>query len=211
MTAQEIITAARRRYNAVGDSFYSDDELLEYVYQAELELSHKKVIKRTYTTTSASGTAEYAFPTNAFSIFRLEYDGDKLKPITFREKDALTLSVTSTTGKSAYYTQFGDAVTLVPTPDDALTITMYTYDEPAAVAITSTPDSPSIFHMDIVDYVLKNMVEKDNNLALADRLSVKWAAALEKAERWEANRKSADSFAAVQDEDTLDESVLGIV
>ena len=39
MTPTEIMTRARTRYNAVGDKFFSDAELLDGIYEASMELA----------------------------------------------------------------------------------------------------------------------------------------------------------------------------
>lgn len=51
MTPTQILTSARNKYNAVGDSFWSDDELLGILYDACVEMTDDAdMIERTYST-----------------------------------------------------------------------------------------------------------------------------------------------------------------
>ncbi len=215
MTPQQIMEAARRRYNAIGDTFWSDDEIYQSIYDGELQASIDApgIMERIYTTTTTAGTQEYAFPTNVLAVKRVTYNGQKLKKITMREDDSITGLNQDTTdqGTPTYYYEFDESIFLRPIPDDALTLKIWAYQEPDTVNATATLELPSVFHMSLVDYVLYQMAFKDSNHNAADRLEKKWEKAIMRMKAWVAKRKRTDSFAAVQDEESSIGSWLGHV
>ena len=69
MTPVELETYIRQRYNAVGDSFFSQLEIFNSMWQAQMELATESLcIKTTYTTTSVASQRAYDFPTNTISV-----------------------------------------------------------------------------------------------------------------------------------------------
>ena len=172
MLPLDIITAARDRYNATGDTYFVDLQLYNSVYQAELYLaSEAPGIIENYLSavTLTQGTRQYAYPSQARVIKRIEFVNlsgiaNKLEPITFREDDALTLvNVASTTmGTPQFYSIYNYQLYLRPIPDTTgTTMNIYSYNEPVVPTASSTLEIPSVFHMDLVDYVVFQMYLKD--------------------------------------------------
>lgn len=214
MTPAEIEEAARRKYNGVDDSFWSSEEIMGLIYEAQLQMARESInIENIYTATTAAGTQSYAMPTNAISIKRIEYDGQKLERITLREDDSITNLKSDITeqGTSTYYYEWSDAIYLRPIPDSAVTLKIYTYDEPAAVTLNSTLEVPTQFHRDLVNFVVMEMALKDQNLSVADRYSVKWEQSLLRAKRWSRRRKRGDEFQVVKNSDDTARTILGTV
>ncbi len=220
MTPAEILTYARARYNATGDTFFTDNELYYSIYQAELELSNEmNMVEAIYTTTTTAGTREYAFPTQTRVIKRVEFINlsniaNKLEPITFREDDALTLvNVASTTqGTPQFYSTFNFTIYLRPVPDtSACTIKVYSYNEPQVVVSTTVLDTPTPFHMDIVDYVVMQMYLKDKDPTMAQAYKALWDQAKMRCKRWVQKKKRGDAFTVVMNEDNLAVTLSGPV
>lgn len=214
MTPSEIETAARRQYNAVGDSAFAQAEIFDLIYQAQLELAMDvKVIHQTHSVTTTTGTQGYTFPTNTIAIKRVTYNGSKLHPISMREDDALTLNNSATTaqGSPQYYYQWGDQVYLRPIPDAAETLKFYTYDQPSVVTANTTLETPSRYHMGIVNYVVSEMFAKDLNLPMSRHYLEKWNQTKQQAKVFERKRQTGDSFKAVVDEESLPTTILGTV
>lgn len=215
MTPTEILTSARQRYNAIGDSFFGEDELLNYLYDACLEMNREaNLIERTYSTTSVASQQEYAYPGDTALIKRLTYAGKKLKPITMREDDSITGLNQSTvsTGTPQYYFIWNETISLRPIPSTAGdTIKIYAYNEPAALTISSVLEIPTQFHMDLAKYMVMEMAAKDKQFEHADRYERKWEKAVVSAKRWAKKKLRGDSFNVVQDEDMMVEGYLGIV
>ena len=214
MTPTQIEELSRNKYNAIGDSFFFQDEILGYMYEACLELArHAKMIERTYTTSTVASQQEYSYPTNTIAIKRITYDGKKLKPITFREDDAITGLNQSTTsaGTPQYYAIWNETIYLRPIPSSVATLKIFSYNEPSALTITSTLEIPTQFHMDIVNFIVSEMASKDLNYTAADRYLQKWERAKIEARKWQRIKNRGDSFSTVQDEDMMVEGYLGIV
>lgn len=214
MTPVQIAEAARRRYNATSDTFWSDDELYQLIYDAQLQIARECfLIERTYTSPTVSGTQEYDFPTNAMAIKRATWNGIKLKPITMREDDAVTglNQSTTATGTPQYYWTWNYTISLRPIPGSAQTLKLWTYNLPSAVSSTSTLETPAEFHMELVNYVVQCMAEKDSNFKASAFYAQKWAKAMSDLKKWAKQRKRTDGFATVQDENQLVESYLGTI
>jgi len=214
MTPTQIINAARNKYNAIGDSFYSDQELLDLLYEGCLDLTKKvpDIIEAIYSTTSVASQQEYDFPTNTIKIKRITYAGRKLKPITMREDDSITgLNQASTSeGTPQYYFVWNNTISLRPIPSTSSdTIKIYSLNEPAALTISSTLEIPTQFHMDLVNFILTGMCAKDSNANMLVYYEKKWSEAVNEAKKWVKKTKRGDSFAAVQDEDSMFEGYLG--
>lgn len=216
MTPQQVEEAARRRYNAESDTFYSQDEVFKIIYEGELELStHGLVIEARDTSISTvAGTRSYSFPTSFIAIKRLEYDGNKLQLTDFREDDRLTLSNASTTsqGRAQFYQIFAKTIYLRPIPDGIKTLTLYGYKEPTLLTTSSVVLSiPTEFHMDLVDFVSMQLCAKDKDYEGVGLYSQRWEAAKKKARQWMRRRMRTDSFSVVKDEDLLSLTILGSV
>lgn len=201
MSPTDIELAARNRYNAVGDSFWSQAEIFMLIYDACLDMARECfLIETTYTTSTVASQRAYDYPTNTISIKRIEYNNAKLEPVSFREDDYIVgynQSVTST-GTPMYYSIWDETIYLRPTPSGVGTLTIYSYNEPSEVTSTSTLEIPTQFHMDIVSYVVSEMCSKDQNYTGAQWFLNKWEKAKLSAKRYARKQKRGDSFAVVQ-------------
>lgn len=214
MTPSQLITKARNKYNATGDTFYSDAELLDLIYEAQIELAREAlVIERSYTTTTVASQQQYSFPTQMISIRRVTYDGVRIDPYSFKEDDAITGSnfATTTTGTPQFYVIWNEILYLRPVPDDAKTLAVFGYIEPQAVTLTSTLEVPSQFHMDMVNYVVSEMCAKDENETMAAYYAAKWGRAVAGAKRWSAKKRRGDALTYVKDEELIPNGLIGIV
>jgi hypothetical protein len=215
MTPAQIEAAARNKYNATGDTFYTSAEIVDYIYQAQLELAQVcPIIEAVYTTVSVASQQEYSFPTNTSIIKRITFDGKKLSPFTFRDDDAVTglESNTTTTGTPEYYATWNETLYLRPIPTTAaLTIKIFSINEPQAMSTSSALEVPSLFHMDIVDFVAAQMAYKDENSRVGDAKMALWEKAKLRAIAWCRKRKRGDSFASVQSEEQHAVTQFGMV
>lgn len=216
MTPQQISDAARRKYNSEGSSFFSEAEIYDLIYQAELEIARetKMLEGRSTSLTTTAGTQGYAYPTGVLEIKRIEVDGIKLKRIDFREDDRITLLNSNSTeqGEPQYYFDWGNTIYLRPIPDtSSLQIKIYYYKEPALITSGSqTLEVPALFHMSIVDRVVAEMALKDGNQAIADRYFAMWYDRhMPAAMKWTRKRKTGDGFSVVRDEDDVVGTILG--
>jgi hypothetical protein len=215
MTPSELSDYVRRQYNAVNDTFFSDAEIFSYAWQAEMELArHAYVIKNTYTDTTVASQQEYAFPTNALAIYRVTVAGRKLKPITFREDDQVTLlnTATTATGEPLYYMKWDEVLSLRPVPSTSGdTIKVWTFDEPTEITSTSTLSTPTRYHHALADFCISKMATKDKNLQLAKHYAELWRETLRQARSEEVRAWNADGFTGPQGVVGWEDTILGFV
>ncbi len=210
-TPIQIEADARRKYNATGDNFFSSEDFYDLIYDAETQLAEEAlVIENTYTANSVADQREYAYPTRAIAIKRIEYNGRKLRYTTFREDDSITLSNADTTasGTPEEYQLWNRTIFLRVIPDtSSLTIKLYTYDRPN---LQSTPtanlDTPEHYRKDIVNFCIANMAMKDGNVNVATQYFNRWELGLKRAIRWQTKHKGVDGPKRVHNVDDLPQS-----
>lgn len=205
MTPSEIETMARQQYNAVSDDFFSQAEIMNYIYKAQMSFCKYTNMLRTLSTDSTVIDQEaYDFPTGTMSIKRMEIDDIKVHPIDFMERDRITVrsSVNQiTSDQPNYYSTWDRKYYLTPIPSEVKTITLYTYDYPAAVTISSTIEIPEEYHLDIVDFCVWQMATKDENPNAAKIAQNSWVEAMREARKLERRKLRGDSFLSVTDVD----------
>lgn len=201
MTPTQIENQARQMYNAVGDSFFPQDMILNIIYQAQLEMGVEvDFIEETFSTTSVVAQREYTYPDNTVSIKRIEYAGVKLNKVEL--KDDPKTSTTEASGTPDSYAIWNDVVILFPTPDTASdTIKMFTHQRASAVTTTSVLNIPAQYHMAIVDLILSVFFAKDKDRQMSIFHRNIWNEAVRKAKMETARRKRTDRFAQVRDSD----------
>lgn len=214
MTPTQLEQAARRRYNATNDSFWSQSEMLDMMYQAQMELATEAlVIQNKYTCSTVASQQAYAWPTRAISIKRVTYDGCKLDPIDMRQDDVISLSNTTTvvTGTPQFYFNWERAVYLRAIPAEVKDLDIWTYDTPEEVVITGALNVPAMYQLGLVYYMLAEMAMKDGNFGLSDRYRGVWDMTKLKAKKLEAIKKRGDGPARIKNVDMLAQSAFGTV
>lgn len=212
MTPSEVNTAARDIYNASGDSFFTDLQIYNWMWQGCHDLAKKAwLIESITTTATVAGTQAVPYPTNAIGIKRISVNGVKLKPITMRDDDAITLSnsASATQGSPTYYTEWNYNLYLRPIPDAIYTTVIHTYNDAAAITASSTLEIPTMFHFDLVDYILARMFMKDKDTQNFAAHMDMWRMHVADAVAYKNKKKRSDGFAVVQSEDTLPVTILG--
>lgn len=220
MTPSEIETAARRMLNASGSNFWSSDEIIgDYLYMAALEMANETFcIENRYTTTSVADQQEYAVPSRMLAVKRVEFDSEKLRPISFQELDSIDLNTNTTvTGTPQYYYHFDESFGLFPTPSaSGTTIKIYSYDQPSVPTSTSTLEVPSRFHGYLVIGVAYYMSLKELGHPHVQRLELQWNSlanpnsAIAKVRR-HIRMRNKDNFATVLREEDQPSTHLGMI
>jgi hypothetical protein len=205
MTPTEIATMARQIYNAVGDDFFADALMYNFMYGAQLEAAlDSQCIENVYTASSVANQQQYSFPTNAIGIKNLKYGNKELDKISQQEYDSISYGQsTVASGTPRAYWQWGESIYLYPMPDTSTTgtIQIFTYDKPQAVTALSTLEIPSQFHVDIVHYCVAQMFSMDQNTAMADRYQARWDSAKERIKKWQQKKRRGDKLAMTQRDD----------
>jgi hypothetical protein len=211
MTPLEINTEARDLYNAVGDTFFTDLQIYNWMKQACDQFAKLWLIESSSSTSTVAATQSYAYPTNAIALKRVLVNGRKLKRITGREDDAVTLSnqTATTQGWPSYYTDWNSTIYLRPIPDAVYTLSFQTYNLHSTISAASTLDLPVLFHQDLVDYVLMRMFAKDKDVINMSYHRDLFFEHLKEAKAYQARKRRTDSFATTQSEENLPVTILG--
>lgn len=213
MLPSDIYNAACDLYNAVGDSYFSETLMLNWIWQGCHELAKKAWINEVlYTGTTTANQQTYSYPTNAIAIKRVSVNGKKLKRYTFRDDDAITLSNQSivTTGWPIYYTDWDFSINMRPIPDSNYVLDIYYFsDEPQITSPSQELITPTLFHFDLVDYLLWRMFAKDKDIANMTLHAQLWQEHVKDCVAYKARLKKTDSFKTVQSEDTLPVTIMG--
>lgn len=202
MTPTEIETSARQRYNAIGDTHWSQNEILDLIYAASMDLALKTYcIKNLYQTTSTVSQDELAVPTNSVAIKRIEYDYRKLEPISERQRDDIIghNAASSVLGTPEGYVLFGQSIFLVKTPSETgKVIRIWSFDQPSSVENDSTLDIPVRYHHYLIDYIMAKMFAKDRRFDLTQYHMSQWDANVDYAKIFELKRSAKDTIQQVQ-------------
>jgi len=213
MTPTELVTFALQRWNEPAGGLFSDSELYTVIWSAQLELALESFcIRKVYTTPTVVSQQEYAKPTNAISIKRVTYEGQKLFKITDREDDALTLNNQTVTasGTPQYYWEWDTNIELRPLPAAVGTLKIYTYDIPQTVSASTTLDVPTRYHPRLANFMLAYMSEKDKNFQAASTYRQLWMKDLQDAKRYEKKFLRGDIIAHVLDEESAPLTTIGV-
>lgn len=150
---------------------WSDNEIYKIIQtKANEVLGIIGLIEGKTTTTSTSGTADYAYPTNFIRIRRVWYDGVPLKYLSFRQFESRKPSGTAPSGTPREFMVWDDVITVIPTPDTSSdTITVFGEKQQSTISSSlSTIDIPEVFHGALMDLCLSEMYPKDLNAQFAN-------------------------------------------
>lgn len=206
MTPSELEERVRNRYNSIGDSFWSQDEIFGLITDAQTQAAREcLLIERTFTTTTTAGVQEYSFPTNAIAIKRVTWNGQRVDPIDMIEDDALTGMNTGNVaeGTPTVYFQWNYTISLRPLPGSAETLKIWAYCTASEVEANSSLEIPEQFHSDMLNYVLMEMLMKDKNYTGASKYEERWEKSMLRMKAWAKKRKRADGFAVVKSEEMI--------
>lgn len=214
LSPSQLEEIARRRYNAVNDTFWTQAEMLDMMYHAQMEMAVEcQVIQNRYDTSTVASQEAYSFPTRAIAIKRVQYDGTKLDPIDKRQHDAVSLANTTsiTTGTPQFYYIWEKAIYLYPVPAEVKTLNIWTYDYPETVVVTGDLSVPAEYQPGMVYFLLAEMALKDGNMPLSDRYRSIWEQQKQRACKNEARRKRGDAPAQIKDVEWLAQSGFGTI
>jgi hypothetical protein len=200
-TLSDIVNQCRQRYNAVGDKYFSDTELFDLVYDAEMELAlATDGFENVYTASTVIGQREYDYPTSALKLDRVTYEGKRLISTNFIEDDAATGADEDTASTSApnIYQIFKDRIYLRPVPSAVGTLKIYAAILPATLtAITDSLTAPERYRPMIKDFVMARMFSKDKNAGMTTYYDNRWQSGIKLAKQTEIKRKIGDQYPTV--------------
>lgn len=164
MTVSEFENEARRLGDFESDTFISSSEIykaIEAVCQEILAIIGLIETEDTSITTVAS-TQEYDYPTRMEFVERVRYDGDDLQKIGFREWD-IDKGSTDPEGTPRKFVIWNKKLYLVPTPDEAKTLTIFGYSRHEDVSAATTIAIPEILHHRMINKIVYRLLMKDKD------------------------------------------------
>lgn len=203
MTVTEIVDSSRNNLNALTDTLWSAAELYVSLYKVMLKVARKtKCIEASASASTIAGTSDYTLSVTANWITRVEYNGAKLQLIDQRQLDSMNPNSVSSSGTPAFYLIRSRTITLYPTPSDAATYEVQSYDIPSGIPTASTTITiPAVYHDVLVDGLTSMMCPKD----LGHPLTEYWQAMFATSQRdMEADirlKRRGDRFAVVKSEE----------
>jgi hypothetical protein len=207
MTPSQIETAARRRLNAVNDTFWASEEIIEdCLYFAMLDMVREtRVIEAVTTTVTVSGTAAYASPTYATEIKRITVAGKVLRLEDFSKIDAMRGNTTTTpSGTPHSFYLWDDSYYLFPTPSSSGdTISIWSFSEPARPSSSSTLEIPTTYHDSLVIGTIYYMVLKEPSDPRIPLFKKQWDEQVAKVRSHVQRKKRTAGFNRVSSEEQL--------
>lgn len=215
MTPDQIETMARRRLNAVGDTFWSQAEIIEdYLYACICEVAHEiPIIEATDTDTSVEDQVEYDYPDRAVEIVQVLYNGVPLQKIQEKLYHSVTVNDTTvTSGTPVYWREWNEQILLEPAPQSSgVTIQIRSYKLPARPSSGSTLEIRAVHHPLLVAGVAYYMATKEPGDPRTATLASEWERNKREIIRLERKRKRTARMAVVMREEDLINTNLGSI
>lgn len=221
MTPNSALAVVRNQINetTANANFWTDAEIYDYMTDAETQLAGIVGFTQAVTAhTTVTDQSVYTVPDNCVKIARLTFDGKKLKKVDDRDIDYLDGTDAGSTiesGEPDVYKEWGDNVTLYPTPDDSYgekTLYFEFYQSPTAIATASTKftiTQPVINNM-IADYAIYRCYLKATETKLANEYLTRWNSSVAAAHSMKWNEENWDRIQVVKDEDFYNSTSLGM-
>ena len=172
-TVSSIITLIRRRLNETSTTFHTDADLIANINEAQKYIVREAeiLLQGSSTTTTVSGTQNYALPLDFLYFVRLTFDGLKLFQVNFNEIDEAEFDETLDTGLPTNYYIFNDQIYLYPIPNQVKTLRLWYYKSPTTLDETTDSLEISSNWDDVVaTYAAYLASIKDDSLKKADYL-----------------------------------------
>ena len=196
-----LVDHCRSAYNSAdGDTFFTDAWFISMTWRAETELAIQGwVIEDTFTTTSAVGTRELAWPSNTLAIREVRYDSKKLQKVTLA--DDPKSDNTDPSGTPYSYAIWDNTIIMFPTPNTAgETIQVRCYVAPDRLSAFIDPlNVPDEYQIQLSDYIIAQMAFKDQNISLGSVYMQKWEQTVERCREQRRRRLRGDRQMVVKD------------
>jgi hypothetical protein len=217
MTPSQVLETVRNQVDESSANFWSDNEIRNYMWEAEKELASLVHCSEKYdaSTLTVNGTAEYGLPTDCYFVERVVWNGVRLKKIDFRElelNEGFSYGKTIQTGLPDSYYLYAGKIGIYPTPQTAYQIKIWYQAEPAQITEnTGTFTIDKLFHNYICHYVLWQMWSKDQESDRCAFFRKQWDADLAAAPVKWAEYKRGDRLFRVKDEDQFPVTNAGMI
>jgi hypothetical protein len=215
MIVSDVLTSVRSQLYEPSPGFWTDTELMSYLWQAEQEIALNIRCTQAQTAiTTVTAQSMYTRPA-AYYIDRLTWDKVKLKKIDFTDYDALQRVAYGgmyTVGRSMHYYEFDDQLGLWPIPSYSAPIDVYYVAIPSSYTASGNAFTvPVYFHNMIQDYALYRAFAKDQNQQQATFFKQQWDQGMQRAYTYWRQKTEDDFYRVVKEEDSYRNVELGMI
>lgn len=168
-TVSDVAEDVKRTFGDESSVQVTDPDILRWINQGQTEIvSRNQILRSTSFADSVANQADYSLTSLRIqSIFSIQYDGAPLQGLTqqdVQEKIYKGDPKLTATGIPEFWWQWGDVLTLYPTPSSSLVngIKLLFYGLP--VKVTSTEDNLSIpdnYYTTLLEFVMSKAYEMD--------------------------------------------------
>lgn len=192
MNVQDVADRVKRTFGDEGATQVTDDDIVNWVNDAQLQISvdNEELLETTATSDIVSGQADYTSPTNVNILRSLMYNNFRLRSLSFAEFNEYIDGFKATASQGGFgngtpevFMVYGGTITLFPTPNTSITGGLRIYYSRHPATITTLADSlsvPTRYHNSIVEFCLKQAYEMDENLEMAGFKKGEYAAQIQK-------------------------------
>lgn len=163
----------RRIKNLFGDDnniVLHDDDMLDWINEAQLEIARETACRNASTTTAASNFIGGHNVADLLTVRGIKYGSTHLQPISFQELIRQS-SLLTPTGTPDYFYMDGGDIFLYPEPSsgDSTTVTIRYVDYPTDLTTTgSSLDISAKYHNELVLYCLAKAHERNRDEGMAN-------------------------------------------
>jgi hypothetical protein len=162
-------TDIKRQFGDEASVQITNADIVRWINEGAMEIVSKNpIIQATATTTTVSGTKNYAMPTDILQMIMVEYDSGFLTAASMEQIKEKTGTYQATTGVPQFWYMFANTVYLWPVPNAAKTLTLYYVQAPTGVA--SSGDLlpvPDRYYSRLRDFCMQRASELDEDTASA--------------------------------------------
>jgi hypothetical protein len=147
--------------------------ILAWINDGQTDICRKaECLNGVYPISTVVGTGAYPYPADFIKEQTVKLNGYKLSRLTLPSIDVLfpDREVENVRGNPLYYYHWNRNINLYPIPDTAATNGLTIWYIRNAVQLTGsaqTPEIPSIFHEDLVEYCLWRALQQDEQTVAA--------------------------------------------
>lgn len=217
MTLAQFVDVCRRRHNAESDTYWSDEEIYQLITNRCNEVLSVIGLLEALDETNVSvvGTQTIAYPTDATTIRQVDYDGSRLRRITFRQWNEFKNRNDPPTpqGTPSMFFTWNRQIYLVTIPASAGdTISIWYYKEHPYIdnSAQTTIDIPSVLHSHLVPGVVADMFAKELNQSMLQFYENRWVnVSMPVFRKFKAQEEEGGQFSIIGDADTQEDRHIG--
>jgi hypothetical protein len=204
LNVQDVANRVRRTFGDDGGVQVTDDDILRWVNDAQLQIStdNEELLETVATADIIQGQADYSIPSDMNVLRSCMYNNFKIRGLSFTQFNEYLDGFKANASQGGYgngtpevFMVYGGTITLFPTPNQNLASGLRIYYSKHPGSVGSFADGlglPDRYHNSVVEYCLKMAYEMDENLDMAAFKKGEFSAQIQKLkdqEKWTSTEK----------------------